>query len=243
MLTTELLVAISSGRALLPAPVPSSVTPTRVTPLVTGTTTALPVAAATLPPVILAPMIKFHEPGSGAAPMRKTAPGAVLSRVAVRLMLPPVRVKVPRPAVVTLPPTLMVDWLLLIVPLLVQLPASVSVPPFCAPMAPWLVQPAPLTVMMPEARPSPCAAGSAMIAPWFSKATACESMEPLAPVMVRLGPNVITVPLLPCRVLLERKPNTIVPALPAPATPSTVCGVPSMKNNRPKVKLAPLSPS
>src|SRR5437867_7066018 len=126
---------MSNGRALLPAPVPSSVTPARVG-LLLATTRALPVAAATLPPLILAPLTRFHEPGSGAAPTRKTAPGAVLSSVAARLMVPPVRVKVPRPAVVTLPPTLIVDWLLLIVPLLVQLPVNVSVPPFCAPMMP-----------------------------------------------------------------------------------------------------------
>src|SRR5947209_2301333 len=140
MLTMELLVAMSNGRALLPTPAPSSVTPTRVGGLVVATTRALPLAAATLPPLIRAPLTRFHEPESGAAPTRKPAPGAVLSSVAVRLMVPPVPVNVPSPAVVTLPPTLIVDWLLLIVPLLVQVePVSVSVPPFCAPMAPWLV--------------------------------------------------------------------------------------------------------
>src|SRR5437764_15484855 len=114
-LTMELLVAMSNGRALLPAPVPSSVTPTRVGGLVVATTRALPLAAATLPPLIRADVVRFHEDRKSVVQGRKAAPGAVLSSVAARLMVPPVRVNVPSPAVVTLPPTLIVDWLLLIV--------------------------------------------------------------------------------------------------------------------------------
>ena len=115
---------------------------------------------------------------------------------------------------------------------LLLVPWARIVPPFWAWMVPLLVQLVPFKVMVPEARPSPMAAGSAAIVPWLLKATTPVLIEPAAPVMVRLAPNVTTgrppdkrMPL----VLLP--PKRTVPALPEPATPSMVWGAAPMKNS------------
>src|SRR5437660_3884516 len=97
--------AMASGYTLsLHDALPSS--PVRVGGLVVVTTRALPLAAATLPPLIRADDVRFHEPGSGAARARKSAPGTWLSSVSASSIVPPVRVNVPSPRVVTPPPTL-----------------------------------------------------------------------------------------------------------------------------------------
>ena len=136
-LASTVLGAISSARGLSPAPVPSTVTPAKV-PLPV-TTRALPAAADTVPPLTVPPLVRFHEPGNGAAPKCKLAPA--LFRVPVRLMFPPVRVKVPSPVVAKVPPRLtaavsFTSMVPLVPLLLLQVPAKVRVPPFLAPMVP-----------------------------------------------------------------------------------------------------------
>src|SRR5205085_7886218 len=77
-----------------------------------------------VPPVIVP--LRFHEP---VVELPIASVALVLVSVPVRLTVPPLRLIVPRPDVVKLPPRFNVPLLTLIVPLLLHVPARFNVPP------------------------------------------------------------------------------------------------------------------
>src|SRR5262249_55091895 len=137
------------SRGLLLPPVPSSITPPiNLLLLLFVANSALVPVADTVPPLIV-PAARFHEP----LLLSSSNVADVAVRGPVRLTVRALRLKVPSPAVVKVPPRLIVELALLsvlMVPRLLQEFAGEIVPPFFAWIALWLVQLTPVSVMVPE---------------------------------------------------------------------------------------------
>jgi hypothetical protein len=157
-LSVSPLVTVALPELLAPSRSLLRVTPLNVPPELVSTSWAPP-APVTVPPLTVPPA-SCHEPV--VAVRAKVA--AALFSVPVMLTMPPVRLNVPRSAVLTVPSRLTVPALTVMVPLLLQAPRMVSVPPPLPSRLPELdnvVPKKPTTIIPPAA--------SALMAPWLTR--------------------------------------------------------------------------
>src|SRR5712664_1103299 len=101
---------VARSRSLL------AVKPSSVPPLLVNTNSAPPASLSV--PFLIVPPTRFQEPVVAV----RARVLLVLSSVPVRFTVPPERLKVPKPAVVKLPPRFTVEVLSVIVPVLLQTP-------------------------------------------------------------------------------------------------------------------------